>query len=247
MQNEKLQVNLAPGTVQAELIIREVNTANELAIKPPVKLDIEGTIGAVAEFLKQRVDQIDQINQKRCHILVDREEISIKLVYNEHDEYQKGVIIGKLELHPKFKEFGINSGKIWTPTELGMFFKMNKAFFSDKSENMKLVSALMNFTGTVNNQIEKSVRENGDRTDNFAQVVNSNLPKAFTVQLPIFRGSQKETIEVETFAQVSGRDVAFILLSPGANQVHEDIRDATIDEQLKVIREIAPGIAIIEQ
>lgn len=246
MQNEKLQVNLAPGAEKAELIIHEVNHINELPVKPPVKLDIKGTIGSVAVFLKQRVDT-DQINQKRCHILVDREQISITLVYNEHDEYERGIIKGSLEIHPKFAEFGINSGKVWTPTELGMFFKMNKAFFADKAENMRLVTELMNFTGTVNNKIEKSVRENGDRTDNFAQVVSSNLPKAFTVEIPIFRGGNKETIEVETFAQVSGREVAFILLSPGANQALEDIRDKTIDTEISLIRDIAPGIAILEQ
>lgn len=247
MQNEKLQVNLAPGTVKAELIIREVNTVNELPVKPPVKLEIKGTIGAVGEFLKQRVDQADQIDQKRCHILVDREKISITLIYNEHDEYQRGVIGGKLEIHPKFAEFGINSGKVWTPTELGMFFKMNRAFFGDKAENMRLVTDLMNFTATVNNSIERSAKENGDRTDKFAQVVNSNLPKSFALTLPIFKGMPAETLEVETFAQVNGREVAFILLSPAANQTMEDIRDKTIDLELSTIREFAPGIAIIEQ
>lgn len=247
MQNEKLQVNLAPGTAKAELIIHEVNHINELPVKPPVKLDIKATIGAVGEFLKQRVDQADQIDQKRCHILVDREKISITLVYNEHDEYQRGMISGRLEIHPKFAEFGINSGKIWTPTELGMFFKMNRAFFGDKAENMRLVTDLMNFTATVNNSIERSAKENGDRTDKFAQVVNSNLPKSFALTIPIFKGMSAETLEVETFAQVNGREVAFILLSPAANQTMEDIRDKTIDLELKTISEVAPGIAIIEQ
>lgn len=55
-----------------------------------------------------------------------------------------------------------------------------------------------------------------------------------------------ETLEVETFAKINGREVAFILLSPGANQTLEEIRDKAIDEQLKQVREIAPDIAIIE-
>lgn len=168
------------------------------------------------------------------------------MIINEADEYKRGEIVGKLGYNPKFVEFGINGGKVWTPTELGMFIKMNRAFFADRAENMKLVSCLMNFTADVNNKIDRAVKENGSRTDNFAQVVNSNLPESFTIQMPIFKGMQPETIEVETFAQVNGREVAFVLLSPGAQATLEDLRDKVIDEQLKQIREIAPEIAIIE-
>ena len=247
MKNETMQVLLGPGTEKAEIVIREVSSVNELDIKAPLKLNIEGVIGSVAEFLGKRHDQEDQINQKRCHILVDREKISIKLVFNENDEYLTGSIKGTLAEHPKFKEFGINAGKVWTPTELGMFFKMNRAFFTDKSENMKLVTELMNFVATVNNSIERSAKENGDRSDKFQQTVNSNLPKAFTLKIPIFKGTQAETLEVETFAQVNGRDVAFVLLSPAANQTMEDIRDMVVDQQLLKIESICPNIAIIEQ
>lgn len=247
MKNEKLELNFAEGISKAEIVIREVEKVNELDVKAPLKLNIKGVISSVAEFLSKRKDQEDQINEKRCHILVNREKISIELIYNENDEYQTGSIKGTLEEHPKYKEFGINSGKVWTPTELGMFFKMNRSFFPDKSENMKLVSELMNFTAKVNNSIEKSARENGDRTDHFAQTVNSNLPASFTLTIPIFKGTQAESLEVETFAQVNGREIAFVLLSPAANQTMEDIRDKVIDEQLKKISDNCPNIAVIEQ
>jgi hypothetical protein len=247
MKNETLQVNFGDGVTKGELIIREVNEVNELEIKPPVKLNLEGVIGSVAEFLSRRTDQPEQINQKRCHILVDREDISIKLVFNENDEYNTGSVKGTLEMHPKFIEFGINTGKKWTPTELGMFLKMNRAFFTDKTENMKLVTDLMNFTATVNNSIERSAKENGDRTDKFAQTVNSNLPKSFNLNIPVFKGKPAETLEVETFAQINGREVAFTLLSPAANQTIEEIRDKEVDKQINAIRTLAPDIAIIEQ
>ncbi|UWD55906.1 MAG: protein of unknown function DUF2303 [Bacteriophage sp.] len=245
MQNEKLQINFAPGMAKAELVLREGVAPKELDPKAPVKTKLNGVIGAVVEYLTKRINT-EQFAQKDCHILVNRENIEITLIINEADEYKRGEIVGKLGYNPKFVEFGINGGKVWTPTELGMFIKMNRAFFADRAENMKLVSCLMNFTADVNNKIDRAVKENGNRTDNFAQVVNSNLPESFTIQMPIFKGMQPETIEVETFAQVNGREVAFILLSPGAQATLEDLRDKVIDEQLKQIREIAPEIAIIE-
>lgn len=246
MQNEELTINLAPGMEHAEVIIRKVDGVNELEVKPPVKIKIEGTLGAPLEFLRKRNDQEDQINQKRCNILVDREAITISLTTNEHDEYNTGAVKGKLEFHPKFVDFGINTGKVWTPTELGLFFKMNRAFFATREDNMKLVTSLLNFTATINNKIDRAVNENGSKTDNFEQVVNSNLPQSFTLVMPIFKGSKAESIEVETFAKIDGRQVAFTLISPGAEATMEEVRDQAIDKQLEQIRVVCPHIAIIE-
>lgn len=246
MENEKMQINFPEGITKAEVIIREGAAVKELEPKAPVKTRLKGVIGVPAEYLGKRVTT-EQFTQERSHLLVNREDIKLTLVINEDDEYLGGTIEGSLEFHPTFTAFGINTGKVWTPTELGMFFKMNRAFFPDRTANMKLVTELMNFSATVNNKIERSVKENGDRTDNFAQIVNSNLPASFTLNIPIFKGMPAETLEVETFAQINGREVAFTLLSPGANETLEDIRDKAIDGELERIREIAPNIAIIEQ
>lgn len=245
---ESKKYNIVMGDKEkAEIIIREVSSVNELPVKPPISPLLHGTITAPLEFLSKRKSEINQIPQQRCHINVSRENMDIHLVTNENDPYFIGHITGKLEYHPKFEEFGINSGKVWTPSGLGMFFKMNRFFFLTKEDNMKLVSDLMNFKATVDNKIERSLKESGDRTDNFAQVVNSNLPKAFLLEIPIFKGMPPEQIEVETFAIINGREVSFILISPGAQQLVEEIRNKIIDEQLTKIRGIAPDIVIIEQ
>lgn len=233
--------NIAPG--MNEVIIREGAAPKVLDPKAPVKMNVNGTINAPFEYLSKR---IDCINQKDCHIIVNREKITIELVVNEADEYTRGTIAGTLQYHPKFEEFGINTGKVWSPFDFGMFCKMNRAFFADKNVNMSLVSACKNFTAKVNNQIERAIQENGNRTDNFAQVVNSNLPESFTLSIPIFKGGKKEDLVVETFAKIDGRNVAFVLLSPGAEETLEDLRDKAIDEQLNAIKAIVPDIAIFE-
>jgi hypothetical protein len=239
----RLPENYAGGTV--EVVLREGQAVRQLDPMAPVKTKLSGVIGVPAEYLKKRV-WTGQFTQERSCLTVNREEILLSLIINEDDEYLRGQIDGKLDFHPKFIEFGINTGKIWTPTELGMFCKMNRAFFPDREANMKLVTDLMNFTATVNNKIEKSARENGDRTDNFAQLVNSNLPPSFALRIPLFKGMGFEMLEVETCARIDGRAVAFALLSPEANHMMEGIRDKVIDTQLEQIREIAPNIAIIE-
>lgn len=154
-ENKKVVVNLPEGTTQAEIIVREGEAPAVLAPKPPVKIDLSGVIGAPVEFLELRRYDSEQINPLRCHVLVDREQVSITLITNEDDEYRRGRIVGKLTTHPKFSEFGINAGKGWEPNELGQFFKMNRAFFPDKTANMKLVTELKNFEATVNSKVEK--------------------------------------------------------------------------------------------
>ena len=245
MDTEKINFNLAPGMERAEIIVRKGDAPRLLEPKAPIKTDITGTIGTVVEYLRKRVDT-GQFEQRDCHILVNREKVKITLVINESDDYRYGTIAGKLAYNPKFLEFGINADMAWAPADLGLFFKMNRAFFTDRQANMELVTTLMNFTATINNKIERSVAENGSRTDNFVQVVNSNLPESFNLYMPIFKGMPSEIIQVETFAKVNGREVSFVLLSPGAQNTLEELRDKVIDSELEQIREIAPDIAIIE-
>ena len=245
MEKEKIQIVLEKGVTEAEVVLREGSAMKLLDPKPPVKTNLSGVIGVPVEYLTKRV-QTGQFTQERSHLLVNREDIKLSLVINEDNEYERGQVDGTLEFHPAFVSFGINSGKVWTPTELGMFFKMNRAFFPDKTVNMRLVTDLMNFTATINSKIERGIKENGNNSDVFIAEVNSNLPEKFMLSIPIFKGMSAEALEVETFAKINGREVSFILLSPGANQTLEEIRDKAIDEQLAQVREIAPDIAIIE-
>lgn len=247
MENEKLSVNFAPGQTVAELIIREGQAPQPINPKPPVKTDITGTLGTVAEYLSKRVNS-GQFDEKECHIIVDREALSIKLIVNEFDEYKRGTVVGKLEAYGKFKEFGINTDKAWSPKELARVIKMNRSFFESKEEAMKLTTVLNNFTATVNQKVEKMATEKGDTTDNFSQVVNSNLPESFFITMPIFKGSKKETFEVETVvAKIDGREVSFTLISPGANDTLEKIRDKAIDDELVKITSISKDIVIVER
>ena len=126
------------------------------------------------------------------------------------------------------------------------FFKVHRAFFKDKSENMMLVSTLKNFKAKVNQDIERSKEENGSKTDNYSQVVDSNLPKSFKLNIPLFKGFACEEIEVEIYADVDGRDVSLSLVSAGANETIEEYKNKVIDAQIEAIKGVAPDIVIIE-
>lgn len=247
MQNEKIQINLAPGQDKAEVILREVDHANELPVKEPNRIEVLGTIGTIVEFLSKRWNASDnQINKERTHVIVDRDNLMMKLVINEDDAYKSGEVTAKIQLSRQYKDFGINTEKTWEPNELGQFFKMNRSCFLDKSENMDLVSKLKSFVADVNTKIEREQKENGSFKDNYSGVVNANIPGSFKLNIPVFKGCQSEILEVEFYAYVSGRDITLALCSPDANQVVEDVRDNIMDDQIAKIREIAPEIPILE-
>ena len=215
MENEKMQVNFAPGMTEATLRVIELHEENELPVLEPDKVELAGTIGSVHEFVLKRLSEKEQTNQKRYY--------------------------------PKFLEFGINTSKTWEPVQLSKFFKMNRAFFKDAQYNMELVTVLKNFKASIDSKVENSRQDNGSRTDNYSQVVNSNLPASFNLIVPIFKGRPAEEIEVEIIADVDGRNIRLSLCSPGAEVIVEEERNKAIDEQLLLIRKLAPDIAIIEQ
>lgn len=173
--------------------------------------------------------------------------MTLKLVTNETDSRNKATVRGELKYYPKFLEFGINTSKTWEPVQLSKFFKMNRAFFKDAQYNMELVTVLKNFKASIDSKVENSRQDNGSRTDNYSQVVNSNLLASFNLIVPIFKGRPAEEIEVEIIADVDGRNIRLSLCSPGAEVIVEEERNKAIDEQLLLIRKLAPDIAIIEQ
>ena len=247
MQNEKMQINLDKDCQKAEVVIREVDKVNELPVLEPEKVNVSGTITSIFSFLEKRWGCEGQINHEHTHIIVDRDNLSMTLVANETDARNKMVIVGKLQLSRQFMEFHINDGYVWEPLVLSQFFKMNRAYFSNRDENMKLVSVFKNFKAKVNTDYERDRKENGSYTDNYSQIIDSNMPDRFFVVLPIFKGTKAQSIEVETYATINGHDVTVQLISPSAQQVVDETLDAIIDEQIAAIREIAPEIPFIEK
>ena len=225
-----------------EVVLREGEAPVVRDPKEPERVVISGTIDTPFRWLEKR---IELINQKASNIIVNRDVMGIALTVDETNYYQSD-IRGELKTSKEMMEFGINAEKKWEPIKLSKFLKMHRAFFTDKSQNMMLVSTLKNFKAKVNQDIERSKEENGSKVDNYSQVVDSNLPKSFKLNIPLFKGFACEEIEVEIYADVDGRDVSLSLVSAGANEAIEEYKNKVIDEQLEQIRQIAPDIVIIE-
>ena len=78
-----------------------------------------------------------------------------------------------------------------------------------------------------------------------AQTVESNLPKSFNVNMPIFKGTEKRTFEVEV--EINPNDLSCTLVSPEAHDIVIQQRDVHMDAVIDRIKDAAPTIVIIEQ
>lgn len=234
------------GEKPIEIVYREgaaPKSPNPLETKEPEKVGVTGVITTPFDWLEKRIDTIDQ---KKANVKVDREKMTITLTVNEDDYYKKNTFVGKVEFSEAFEKFGINASAGWIPAKLGQLLRINRVLFSDKEECMKLVSQLKNFTAKAKAEIQKQCDPSGSMADVYRQEVESNLPKSFTINVAIFKGTAKTPIEIEFDHYLKDGEVLLQLVSPGANELAESYRDSCIDDVLTKIKAIAPNIAIME-
>lgn len=241
-EKQPIVVNLPEG--QNTLTLLQGNAPEQLDQLAPIKVDISGTIDAPLRWLEKRVGDIDQ---HKAYLLVNRDAMTVTLFINESDPYNNGHVKGMLALSSIYKSLGINTNKNWQPEALGQFLKLNRSYFTNKEENREVVNALKSFTGKVNQTVERETKENGNRALSFRQAVDSNIPAAFHLRIPIFSGEAPVEIEVETYATIDGADVTINLISSGAVDTVEDMKSYKLSEILDKIHTIAPELVIIEQ
>lgn len=242
------EIKLNIENVGKELTIREGQATP--AKQPRKSIKVIGTLGIVKERLSKLPKEAKELQNEfgdtklaNSYILVDRDQGSLTLVEDAGMD-DRNDFIGSLTIDAKFEKFGINSGKSYTTHELADFIKMNRTFFETKEMAMKLISELRNFKAKVDRQIENAKDDRGNKRFLMAQAVESNVPETFKLDIPIFKGYEKQKIEVEIV--IDSGDLSCKLISPEASDFMEEIKDRLIDDELTPIREQFPDLKIFE-
>lgn len=222
-----------------ELVIRQ---GDALPLKEPQSLMLTGRIDSILNFLKVRKTEI---NEKKCHIVVNYDKLLMYMIVDERDAQNYAAVHSALELSEEYKKFGINSSKQWEPYEFSKFIKMNRAFFVSREQAANLVTDFKNFKAKVDKVVEKMKDQNGSYDEKRSQAVTTNLPENFKVKIPIFKGEEPITLELEV--EIDSTTLAVSLISPEANEFVQTTSREKIDEQIKLIHDLCPDIAIIYQ
>lgn len=233
---EKLtEMNIEDGK---DIVIR---FGDALPLQEPKYVSIHGTIDAPARWVEKRKDDIVSAD---AHVLVDRDRMTITLNTDENSAYMDQ-IVGTLTLSTEMQEFGINTGEYMSCFDMADRIKQLRTYFETQQDAMKLVTELRSFKAKIDKELELSDDKRGNQTIMRAQTVESNLPKSFNVNMPIFKGTEKRTFEVEV--EINPNDLSCTLVSPDAHDIVVQERDSQMDGVLVRIAEAAPNIVIIEQ
>lgn len=199
-----------------------------------------GSINSALEYLSKKVVKLEIIEHSKLEFCYDK--LCIDLFYDARQR-NPDVIMGKLKLHPDLEKFNINSGKTYSTFDLADFIKMNRHYFENKEYAMKLVSELRNFEGKVNRDLEAKADDRGNKRALINQVVESNIPSGFFLELPVFVGQDKIRLEVEINIT---SDFSCSLISPDLKQLIDLESKTILDEQLEEIKKLHPELKVFE-
>jgi hypothetical protein len=207
-----------------------------------VPVSIEGTISAPSKFIEGRKDDFKTTDK---HCLVSKTDGTIRLILNEQSVVNKYTILGKIEISKKFKSLGINSDKTdYSPEELANKLKLLRSMFVSNMEHASICSILRNLKAKVNADIEKLDDRKGNVTNNFKQTVESNMPDAIKLKLPLLEGEEPIEIEVNVILTANGNsDIKCSLESVDAAELIEEQFKLRVEQEIEKIKDF---VTIIE-
>jgi hypothetical protein len=234
MKDENININLPEGT--KEVVVRH---GQALPLDPPKKVIIGGLIDAPASFYQVRAGTFEE---KQSHLLVDRENLTIKLIIDETNE--KGTeVTGTLYLAEELKQFGINKN-VYTKKQFSDLLRLNRRYFAKREQYDKIIEQLANFNYSRQIEGENKNDNKGNTRLLVDKKLKQNLESTFRLNIKLFEGQPKVTFDVEILVDVTDADTKFWLESIELNELLESKRDEIFTTQIEEFE--LSNIAIIE-
>lgn len=229
-----------------EIIIREGKAPDQLPLKEPKIINIDGDIHSVANFLKDRENghSSQNVDKSKAIVTVDKHGRVITLQLDPENHYG-ATITGKLTQSEELKEFGINTMSRYDRKQLLDLIRFNRLFFEDKAEHEKVVAGLYKIRFKSETEINQAKDNSGNKTNNLEikTVADDGFVKHFTLTIPLFKGFPSEKITVEICYEVINGAISFWLESIGLKEATDGQVDEIFERQL----EACEGFVIINK
>lgn len=239
---EKDKINITLLGEEKEVIIRHGEALELLA---PLKNSISGTIDAPGNywdhFSKSSIDSTI-INKDLAVVLVDVEAGCIILQVDPTDSLA-AEIIGQLLPAPELDVFSINSTRLFTRDELIKTLRMNRILFKDKDSHAALINNITKFEAKVRKEIDLDNDRRGNSSASVKKEITSDIPLAFSLSLPAFKGQQKLSFFVEICFDITDGGIRFWFESVELKELIDKQREEILNTQIERFE----GLCIIQK
>lgn len=235
MDNLTLKLESHEGN---EIIWREGAAA---PIREPLKLTADGDIRTVGTFIAGRdVPNLQGIDRESTLVTVDKDAGTIKLETDPNDQFGT-VIKGTLLINDDLKQFDINGSKMFSQKELIKLMKFSRIHFVDPLVQNDLLNSYKAFTFQTKTEGHAKGDDRGNKSVAYDKAVETNLPKEFSLKIPIYKGERSVTFRVDLCMDVTDGGAKFWLESI---ELHELLQ---IEKELIFNRELTrcEGLVII--
>jgi hypothetical protein len=192
-------------------------------------ITFEGDIYAPIDFWEKRFEQFKDLIPD-CHVEINRDTLTIKLITQESDEKLRNIIIGKVSYFDDYKALRINNDEYWNPIELSNHLKMNRHLFFDKNLGAELITKLQNIKAKVQGDVEKFDNQKGSKKILFEETVKHNIPDGFELEMQVIKGMGKVNFHVEIDVKYMDMDFSVKLISPDLKQAIDNFKEKIISE-----------------
>ena len=231
METEKIAQKLIEQGQKSVVIL--TGTAPEQFNNRPI--EINGNIDAPSRFIEGRKDDFEDITR---YCKVSKTDGKIHLIINEQSVVDKYEIIGQIQVAKKFKNLAINENKAYSPEELSNKLKLLRNLFPSNLEHATICGTLRNLKAKINADIEKADDRKGNVERNFKQTVESNMPDAITLKIPLLEGEPAVEIQVNIILEANGNSgINCYLESIDAAELIETLFEQRVEEEVEKIKD----------
>jgi hypothetical protein len=231
MNSEKL----AKAAIEKGLSTVVVLTGEAPVQHNNISVDIVGTIDAPSRFIEGRKNEFED---KTRYAMVSKTKGNIALIINEQSSTDRYVIVGKIDVAKKFKDLAINEQTSYTPEELANKLKLLRSMFVSNLEHSTICATLRNLKAKINSDIEKADDRKGNVERNFKQTVESNMPDAIKLKLPLLEGEEPTEIEVNVILEANGNSgINCYLESVDAAEMIEEQFALRVEQEVDKIKD----------
>lgn len=232
---EKVAVNLMNGPQGSSLTVREGKALEE---KHPERLLLKGRIETVRQYLDARratgqaPGRLQHIDKDLAVIIVNEEDLSITLKVDPNNPFGTE-IAGQMQHNADLASFQINKEHKFSRESLVKLLTFSRRFFNDAVEWENVLNAVRRLKVSSVSDITQDSDNRGNKELVFKKSVDSaNIPKSFTLLIPIFKGQIPRKFSVDLCLEVTDAGVKFYLESVELVELTEQDRKDIIYKEL---------------